>query len=400
MFKEGKKVYLVYFFCLISFIIHNISLSSSVFLKKINILSSKKKENILYNFCFDKKIKIIYNYYYLFNLNKLKLIFILNNLNIINKFKKLFFSFEKNNLIKLIYFSNIKYKNFSKFVLFFDLNFNFRVNYILVKNYFSETCLNIFFSKKLFWGGKKLLLIKKKRINKFKFNIAIDPGHGGFDPGAVGVSGIKEKNIVLSISNKLLNLINVDKKYHAFLIRNSDYYVSFRKRFYIARKKNADFIISIHTDSVSNRKVYGASVWVSDHGFKMNYINEVKKIYNKNVNLNNYFFLNSNILNSSVCCLGHWVSFSSYISYNIALNIINELHNVISLRKFVPQYSNLIILSSFDIPSILIETGYISNFFEEKKLSSKIYQDKIAKYIYIGINNFINKYVGLSFKKK
>ncbi len=370
-----------------------VSYSSSI-VNKLVVLNYKNNEQVLYSFYFNKEIELKYNYYYMFNSNsyKLKLVFIFNNLNILNDLKKLFFYSKNNNLIKLIYFKIIKHNKFYKFIMFFDLNFNFKINYVVLNNYFKAKCLNISLKNK--YNLKKKILEEKRKII-----IAIDPGHGGVDPGAIGFKGIKEKNVVLSIAKKLLKIININKKYHAFLIREKDDYISFKKRFYIANKKNSDLIISIHTDSVLNRNVYGASVWISNYKLNLKCINKIIKIYDKYFDFKKDFFLDKEILDINKNCSNYLFNISSYISYNIALNIINKFKNIISLHKFIPQYGDLIILSSFNIPSILIETGYISNIFEEKKLNNQFYQNKIAKYIYFGINDFLNKY-GLFLTKK
>ncbi len=217
---------------------------------------------------------------------------------------------------------------------------------------------------------KKYIYIKKnkykinKKLNKCKLNITIDAGHGGFDPGALGYYGSKEKDINLIIAKKLLNLININSKFNVYLTRNDDKYLSLKKRLNIIKNNKTNLFLSIHTDSFKYKYVYGPSIWIFR---KFN-----NKLLNINYNKNNKDHKNS---------------------FTLANEIINIFKKFIGLNKYkcIPQYSNLAILSLINIPSVLIEIGYISNPKEEKKLINNIYQNKLVKYIYLGLNNFINK---------
>ncbi len=298
------------------------------------------------NFSFSFKKDFFYNYENRFFIYKKK--------NICKK-RNIYIKNELLNNLKNNYFSNF-YILFNKYKTYINRKLNyFNLNY---KD-------NSFFSY--------------KKDNICKFNIAIDPGHGGKDPGAIGFSGSKEKDITLTISKKLLKIINSYGKFNAFLIRNSDKYISLKKRLIIARKKNANLFISIHVNSINNNKyVEGASVWI------LSTLNKYKNLNNKNLlNFSNDFYFN------------YYLNKSKYKKYEmnfyLALEILNKFNNVIFLHKNIPQYANLMVLTLFDIPSVLIETGYISNPYEEKKLGSDFYQKVVAKYIYLGINDFINK---------
>ncbi len=215
---------------------------------------------------------------------------------------------------------------------------------------------------------------------KCQFNVVIDPGHGGHDPGAIGINGTKEKDINLLISKKLFSLLSLNKKFKVFLIRNKDNYVSLKDRLRIVRIKNANLFLSIHVNSIYNNKyIKGASIWLLEVLKKYKYINREKFLkLNKNNNLKlNYLFFD---LNKRV----------SQLNFYLASEILNKFRNTVILHKNYLQYADLFILSLFYIPSILIEVGYISNPIEEKKLINKFYQYKIAKYIYLGIENFTN----------
>ncbi len=232
---------------------------------------------------------------------------------------------------------------------------------------------NLYFPKK---NTKSNLYIE----NKCKFNIVIDPGHGGHDPGAIGINGTKEKDVNLLISKKLFKLLSLNKKFKAFLIRNKDNYVSLKDRLRIARIKNANLFLSIHVNSIYNNKyIKGASIWLLSFLNKYKDINKKKFLeLNKNNDLKLnclYFDLNKRI---------------SKLNFYLASEIISKFRNTVLLHKNYLQYADLFILSLFYIPSVLIEVGYISNPIEEKKLINEVYQSKIAKYIYLGINSFTN----------
>ncbi len=277
------------------------------------------------------------------------------------------------------------------FLLFFLKNVFF-IYFVEGKNNFLFFNKNkIFFNKryKINFLNSNFLNLKNEFLkfrkdnfyHKCKFNIVIDPGHGGYDPGAIGYSGSKEKDITLLISKKLFYLLNLNKKFNVFLIRSSDNYVSLKKRLHMVHIKKADLFLSIHVNSINkNKSIKGASIWLLSLLSKYRYINKKKYFYlNKNYNLNyshRFFDFEKKI---------------SQLNFNLAIEIIHQLRNVILLHKNYLQYDNLFILSLFYIPSILIEVGYISNPVEEKKLNDVLYQYKLAKYIYLGLEKFINK---------
>ncbi len=255
------------------------------------------------------------------------------------------------------------------------LNFIILLIFIL-KNFFFNLLVEskniIISSKKNFILSKinkdfKFRYMNKKKI--CKFNIVVDPGHGGNDPGAIGLNGTKEKDITLLICKKLFNFLNLNKNFKVFLIRSKDIYVSLKDRLRIVNIKNANLFLSIHVNSIYNNKyIRGASIWFNKYKYINNY---------KNDKLNNFLFYVNKKINK--------------LNLNLALEIINKFRNTIFLHKNYLQYDNLFILSLFYIPSILIEVGYISNPIEEKKLIDTSYQYKLAKYIYLGVNNFAKK---------
>ncbi len=252
--------------------------------------------------------------------------------------------------------------------------------FVFSKNNLSLNKRNTLFNKFFFLDNS----FNNKK--KCKFNIVIDPGHGGYDPGAIGFYGSKEKDINLLISKKLYKFLNLDKKFNVFLVRSKDSYISLRDRLRIARDKDANLFLSIHVNSIDNNKhIKGASFWLFSMLNKYKYMNMEKK---------REFFLNGK-LNYLLLNLNKRMS---QLNFYLASEIINQFRNIIILHKNYLQYADLFILSLFYIPSILIEVGYISNPIEEMKLINEFYQYKLAKYIYLGINNFINKICMLKYK--
>ena len=219
-----------------------------------NLRVSHNVEDSKIRIVFDADKKINYKFKLLLKKNSLKID--LRDINIKKSFK-------------IPKFSNKYIKNLKLTRKGSSLNFDFKSNSKFKYKYFSLEPNNKY--------GHRLVLdiylIKKKlsphikKIKKSKIVIAIDAGHGGRDPGAVGKNGTKEKDIVLSISKKLYNLLRKEKKIKPVLIRSGDKYIPLRQRIAKARKYKADLFISIHADAAKNRKAKGSSVYVlSQHG--------------------------------------------------------------------------------------------------------------------------------------
>jgi len=228
--------------------------------------------------------------------------------------------------------------------------------------------------------------LKKKLIF-----IVIDAGHGGEDPGASGHGGGKEKAITLSIAKKLAAIINKQTGMRAELSRTGDYYLSLEKRTEIARKKGADLFISIHADAFKSRKVRGSSVWIlSDRGAKSEVGLWLEKRENSadllggvdSVALDKYEPEVAEVL------LKIQTERSVRLSRGIASNIIGELDKMMVVHNNKPREAAFVVLKNPAVPSILIETGFISNANDEKNLRSKSFQTKIAYSILKGIHAY------------
>lgn len=218
--------------------------------------------------------------------------------------------------------------------------------------------------------------------------IVIDPGHGGEDPGARGKRGTYEKNVVLSISKRLAKLINSDRGMRAVLVRKGDYFVRLRKRMEIAREHKADLFISIHADAFKQRNVRGSSVYVlSQRGASSEAARWLAERENASdliggVSLDD----KDGVLASVLFDLSQTATREA--STDVAYRALAELKKVGKVHKRGVQHAGFAVLKSPDIPSILIETAYISNPYEENRLRDPGHQDGIARAIFRGLSGY------------
>jgi N-acetylmuramoyl-L-alanine amidase len=225
-----------------------------------------------------------------------------------------------------------------------------------------------------------------------KVIIAIDAGHGGQDPGAIGPDGTREKNVTIAIARKLRTMLNDDPMFRGVLTRDGDYFISVMGRSDVARKQNAHFLVSIHADAAPNRTASGASVWVLSNRRANSEMAGWLEQHEKQSELlggAGDVLANSQAdpyLSQAVLDLqfGH----SQRVGYDVATNVISQLQQVGNIHKRRPEHASLGVLRSPDIPSILVETGFISNTSEERLLASDSYQQKIAEAIYNGLRNY------------
>lgn len=220
--------------------------------------------------------------------------------------------------------------------------------------------------------------------------IVIDPGHGGEDPGAIGKGGTQEKDIVLNISRILQQKINATNGYRAFLTRNADYYVPFKKRLKIARDYGADLFISIHADAARNRKAAGSSVYCLSSGGA---VSEAARILARKENLADIVggaINGDEIVNDlSPIILNMFQNSTINASKTFGSLVLNKLSDLSSLKFSQVQEAPFIVLKLPEIPAVLIETLYISNPQEEKLLRNKKFQEAMAKRITQAVVEFI-----------
>ena len=222
--------------------------------------------------------------------------------------------------------------------------------------------------------------------------IAIDAGHGGKDPGAIGQNGTYEKNVTLAVARELSAMINRQPGMRAVMTRTGDYFVDLDARSEIARRHKAQLLVSIHADSVENGTARGASVWILSNKRVDREMNKLLGQQDKHTQLlggagkviaeaepNPY--LAQTILDLS------WDNSRSE-GYSIGEDVLREIGRVARLHKNKPVHASLAVLKAPDIPSLLIETGFISNSHEERLLASRNYQGQLAKAIFTGMRGY------------
>ncbi|MCY1259447.1 N-acetylmuramoyl-L-alanine amidase AmiC [compost metagenome] len=224
--------------------------------------------------------------------------------------------------------------------------------------------------------------------------IAIDAGHGGEDPGALGPGGLHEKNITLSIARELQRQINQMKGFRAELTRTGDYFIPLRKRTEIARKKGADLFVSIHADAAPSRSAFGASVFaLSDRGATSETARWLADTENRSdliggdggVNLDD----KDRMLAGVLLDLSMTATMSS--SLDVGHKVLTNVGRITSLHKSRVEQAGFMVLKSPDIPSILVETGFISNPGESRKLASTSHQQALARSISSGIRQYFQQ---------
>lgn len=226
-----------------------------------------------------------------------------------------------------------------------------------------------------------------------KIIVVVDPGHGGKDPGTTGPNGTHEKNVVLSISKFLAADINKAPGFVAKLTRNADYYITLRGRLAIARKDHADMFIAIHADAFREKSATGASVFaLSQHGATSEAARWLAKRENASelmggVDLND----KSSMLKSVLISLSQTATIRT--SLQIGNQVLDQLGQVTHLHHgYHVEQAAFVVLKSPDIPSLLVETGFLSNPQEEARLDKISYRKTIAKAISKGIIQYFRKH--------
>lgn len=234
----------------------------------------------------------------------------------------------------------------------------------------------------------------KGKVNGRSVIVAVDAGHGGMDPGAIGGKGSYEKHIAMAIAKQLAALINQHRDMRAVLIRDGDYYLSLRERTERARRHQADVFVSIHADAYKDggHAVQGSSVYMlSQRGASSEAAKWLAEKENAadlvgGVSLSD----KDDILASVLLDLSQdgTLEASSFLGDSVlrSLRGIGPVHH----RKV--QQAAFIVLKSPDIPSILVETGFISNPLEENRLNTEAHRRKVAEAIYQGLDNYLQRY--------
>jgi len=221
--------------------------------------------------------------------------------------------------------------------------------------------------------------------------IAIDPGHGGEDPGAIGKRGSREKDIVLAISRRLKQKIEAEPDMRSYLTRDGDYFVPLHVRVNKARRVQADLFVSIHADAFIKPNARGASVFaLSQHGATST---AARWLANKENGADLIGGLNIKTQDKQVAQLLLDMSTTAQIKDSLKLGdaVLKQIGGFARLHKRQVEQASFAVLKAPDVPSILIETAFISNPEEEARLNDHVYQEQIAQAILRGIRNYFAK---------
>ncbi len=222
--------------------------------------------------------------------------------------------------------------------------------------------------------------------------VAIDAGHGGEDPGASGPAGTHEKDVTLAIARALAAQLNEHAGIRAVLTRDTDRLIDLRERFERARNAHADLFVSIHADSVRDRGIAGASVYtLSYHGASSEAAKRLADRENATVLKGGVSLADVNPDVASVL-LDVAQSANMGASVEAADEVLNALDGVGAVRKRVVQHAGFMVLKSPDVPSMLVETAYISNPAEERNLRSRAYQGRLARAIEAGVIAYFQRH--------
>lgn len=218
--------------------------------------------------------------------------------------------------------------------------------------------------------------------------IAIDAGHGGEDPGAIGRRGAQEKNVTLAIARRLKEKIDAEAGMRAVLTRDGDYFVPLRDRINRARQLRADLFISIHADSVGDHSVTGSSVYVlSSRGASNEAARYLAERENAADLLGGVSLDDKNDMLASVL-LDVYQGATMSASADAASKVLKALDGVGDVHHSVVQQAGFVVLKSPDIPSMLVETAFISNVAEESKLTDARHQERLANAILSGVRTY------------
>jgi len=292
--------------------------------------------------------------------------------------------------------SDIKYYKINNQSISLNMYFSntSEVNYAIAKHALHKNKGDIFSLKNDINLSPKNVhfpIIKKQNFNKIKsmknYVVFIDPGHGGKDPGAIGQLGSLEKNITLKASILLAKALRKYKKINPILSRNKDVYLSLRKRTLLAKQSKADIFVSIHADSSKNKKAKGISVFsLSDKASDKEALLLAKRENEVDIILNNNEKIEDPLIYGTLIKMfqREAMNDSAFLAKKILFNLektklaVNRGH----------RFAGFTVLKSYDIPSVLIEIGFLSNKLEEKKLINSKYLNELSKNLAIAIKNY------------
>lgn len=220
--------------------------------------------------------------------------------------------------------------------------------------------------------------------------IVIDPGHGGKDPGATGPQGVHEKNVVLAICKDLQADLQKNRSVKVYMTRSGNYFVTLAGRLKTARKDKADLFIAVHADSFPDKTAHGASVFaLSEHGATTAAARWLADSENRSVLGGAQFKNQSKVVQSVLLSLSLNATIEDSLVFGS--DVIRQLKSVTNLHSRHVDQAPFMVLKNPDIPSILVETGFISNAAEEQRLNNPQYQQKVALALANGIMQYLKQ---------
>ncbi|MGB1868385.1 MAG: N-acetylmuramoyl-L-alanine amidase, partial [Porticoccaceae bacterium] len=259
------------------------------------------------------------------------------------------------------------------------------------EQYSDRLVIDLFDKKRVVSRSVEEVVKKKNR----KIIIAIDAGHGGEDPGALGPRKVREKVVVFQIAKRIEKLFDSNPNFQGELVRSGDYYLAHRKRSQLAREKQADFFISIHADAFTDPQAHGASVYaLSTKGATSEAARYLASKENRADLIGGASTLSlddrDDVLAGVLLDLSMTATLSS--SLEAGKYVLENMGTVARLHKKKVEQAGFLVLKSPDLPSLLIETGFISNPKEARQLSSSKYQQRMATAIYDGLVEFYSEH--------
>ena len=233
--------------------------------------------------------------------------------------------------------------------------------------------------------------VKTKPVVARMVTIVVDAGHGGEDPGARGRHGSREKNVTLIIARKLKTIIDAEPNMRAVLTRNGDYFIPLQVRVQKARRVHADLFVSVHADAFVKPHARGSSVFaLSERGATSTAAKWLAKRENDADLIGG---VNLDVKDRYLAMTLADLSLTAQINDSLKLGkaVLSELSDVNTLHKGEVEQAGFAVLKAPDIPSILVETAFISNPQEERKLNDEAYQEKMAQAIFKGIKRYFTK---------
>ncbi|WP_455920891.1 N-acetylmuramoyl-L-alanine amidase [Pseudomonas putida] len=224
--------------------------------------------------------------------------------------------------------------------------------------------------------------------------VVVDPGHGGKDPGAIGGKGEREKDVVLSIAQLLARRLKREKGYTVHLVRNDDFYVPLRKRVDFARQRNADMFISVHADAAPRLTASGASVFaLSENGATSATARMMADRENGADLIGAASLLNLKDKDPMLANVIIDMSMNATIASSLELGhtVLGSLADITTLHQKRVEQAGFAVLKSPDVPSILVETGFISNASDAQRLVTARHQQAVADRLFAGINTYFEK---------